>query len=672
MWGRARMCFSPVKGTCKPQRHTFTRGLKTQCTNFHPRGHSRRDVIQASQQGKILIDEVPGTSKPSPTEYKDTRSIDAVDPVVLKYTNMVNEMRSKSSGIERVNETHFGSIRFDQENVPHLHGLFDQEYGPDATASKHTTPKVHLKLLHEGGQRGVKVIKEEEQSEYSGGGGGSVYQEYQNRLNASKEEQKTGDERMRNYGTDSSSGASEVNSNDSAMRQDSYIDDCVFGDSLSSISSNSTRQPMEHMQSTDSEIGGNANNLNYVDEVFFKNSIENLEINRQPSIDYSEIKNDLENTVLSSDTHLTSEDETGEILSHVTKRNVEQKSGKNRDEINEESNTADNSEAPESAYEYVLNKRREEHKNKYGLAQTPGDGSSKSYKKILSLLSEKSKDRYTRYEVLKSLKSSILYNDHDIVGLHKPYGIAMHGGTDSQHHVLTDYLPDLAHFLQAEALYPVHRLDATTTGVVLLARTPAMADILKSLFKERKLKKTYWAITKGIPKPLQGIIDIPIAEGTVDGRRRMVLKPDVKELRSTSSSSKLAITKFRTISHRESAALVELFPMTGVKHQLRVHLAFGLSCPVFGDHKYSHVKKMAPQALPGDMLDKLKMKQSKVRQLPLFLHCKSILVPEIVDGRNIFIQSKIPAYFNKALTILKLNRHESKVKFDGLMSTLMN
>ena len=67
------------------------------------------------------------------------------------------------------------------------------------------------------------------------------------------------------------------------------------------------------------------------------------------------------------------------------------------------------------------------------------------------------------------------------------------------------------------------------------------------------------------------------------------------------------------------------------------------------------------------MLDKLKMKQSEVRHLPLFLHCKSILVPEIVDGRNIHIRTKLPAYFNKALTLLKLNRYESKVKLDELM-----
>lgn len=65
--------------------------------------------------------------------------------------------------------------------------------------------------------------------------------------------------------------------------------------------------------------------------------------------------------------------------------------------------------------------------------------------------------------IFKFSDVNFLFSD-DIVGLYKPYGIAMHGGSDSSYHILTDYLSDLATFLKAEALYPVHRLDATTTG----------------------------------------------------------------------------------------------------------------------------------------------------------------------------------------------------------------
>uniref|UniRef100_A0A0P4WHA9 Pseudouridylate synthase RPUSD4, mitochondrial n=1 Tax=Scylla olivacea TaxID=85551 RepID=A0A0P4WHA9_SCYOL len=630
MWARAGTSLLTIERNCIPQRHHIVRNIKTQCANFHPRGYLRRDMADVSQTGDTRGGHVLSVSTASPVHRKDTRTIDSMDPVVLKYTNMINDMRSESSRVERIHETHFGSIRFDQENTPHLHGLFDQGCDPEAITApaQHPAPRPH-----ESGQ-------------------GEVLAE----------------------GVDSVTGGSEdeVIMNGGAPRDDNYFDNCMIGDYISSTSGNLKSPPVEHMQGaiiTDSKISvATSKDLSYIDEVFFKNSLENLEINKQPAIDYSDIKKDLEKAVLSGEKHVTSE-ESERILEHVTE-NVQQKHSNDKNIMRQRLNTTENGGAPRSAYDYVVRMRREEHNKQHGVAQKPGDGSNKSYRKILSLVSEKAKQKHTRYEVLKSLKRSILYNDNDIIGLYKPYGITMHGGSDSQYHVLTEFLPELAEHLKAEVLYPVHRLDATTTGVVLLARTPAMANTLKRMFKEHQLKKTYWAITKSVPGPMQGIIDIPVAEGMVDGRRRMVLKPDVKGLKSTTSESKLAITRFKVISKKDSAALVELYPMTGVKHQLRVHLAFGLSCPVLGDHKYSHVKKMAPQVLPGDILDKLKIKQSKVRHLPLFLHCKSIIVPEVVDGRNITIYAKIPAHFNKALTLLKLNRHHSQVKLDELMVSI--
>lgn len=656
MWRHARLFISPVRSTSTSRTLPITRYLRTQCINLHPRGFTRHDVAETSSHARILEEDHHTET------HKDTRTIDHMDPVVLKYTNIINELRSKSSGVERVNETHFGSIRFDNENLPHLHGQFDGEYGPvTTTRGKERAAKYHLKLDSTEGRAGVVKIAEEDKIE------NGHNEAMEARLHPPTEELMTG----------GGGESKDVSVMESAAHESNYIDECVFGSAVSSPTANSVKPPVESLggsinsEHTNYKIDdSNVRNLNYVDEVFFKNSLENLEINRQPAIDYSEIKKDLEETLLYGEKHHTegSKIDEGKVVDKEA-RLVEPDSMKNEDDLSrnktkEQLSTTETTETPKSAFDYIVKKRQEEHKKQHGLNQTPGDGSNKSYKKVLSLISEKSKDKFTRHDVLKTLKSSILYNDHDIVGLYKPYGIVMHGGGDSRYHVLTDYLPDLATFLKAEALYPVHRLDATTTGVVLLARTPAMADILKSMFKERQLKKKYWAIIKGTPKHMQGIIDIPIAEGMVDGRRRMVLKPDVKSLKSTSTKSQIAVTKFKVISTRNSATLVELSPLTGVKHQLRVHMAFGLSCPILGDHKYSHLKKLAPQALPGDVLDCLRIKQSKVRQLPLYLHCKSILVPEILEGRNVFIQARLPAYFNKTVSLLKLNRHGSKVKLE--------
>ncbi|CAL4066621.1 unnamed protein product, partial [Meganyctiphanes norvegica] len=126
-----------------------------------------------------------------------------------------------------------------------------------------------------------------------------------------------------------------------------------------------------------------------------------------------------------------------------------------------------------------------------------------------------------------------------------------------------------------------------------------------------------------------GILDIPIAEGMIEGRRRMALRPNVKGFKNPRGASKLAITKYKVLSSVNSSSLIEVVPVTGVKHQIRVHLGFGLATPVLGDHKYSHLKKIAPQRLGGDILEHLQMPQSRVRKLPMFLHAKSIFIPEV-------------------------------------------
>lgn len=106
-----------------------------------------------------------------------------------------------------------------------------------------------------------------------------------------------------------------------------------------------------------------------------------------------------------------------------------------------------------------------------------------------------------------------------------------------------------------------------------------------------------------------------------------------------------AITNYTTLDST-SLALVELQPLTSIrcsqpfissflfsvyfsaiKHQLRVHLADGLDCPILGDHKYSHYGKLAPQILPKRVLSRFKIPQSKSRFMPMHLHLQSILIP---------------------------------------------
>lgn len=100
---------------------------------------------------------------------------------------------------------------------------------------------------------------------------------------------------------------------------------------------------------------------------------------------------------------------------------------------------------------------------------------------------------------------------------------------------------------------------------------------------------------------------------------------------------------------------LKVFPETGIRHQIRVHLGFGLRCPILGDHKYSYVDLLAPQKLPSDILLALRVRQSKVRHVPMHLHAYVYMIPQAgTDGKNIFIKAPLPFHFRMNMSKLKL------------------
>uniref|UniRef100_A0A8C9FVD4 Pseudouridylate synthase RPUSD4, mitochondrial n=1 Tax=Pavo cristatus TaxID=9049 RepID=A0A8C9FVD4_PAVCR len=114
------------------------------------------------------------------------------------------------------------------------------------------------------------------------------------------------------------------------------------------------------------------------------------------------------------------------------------------------------------------------------------------------------------------------------------------------------------------------------------------------------------AISVGNPDPTEGIVEIPMVEREVQSHQphyKMTLAPnycmspeDGKVLKIRKNhSAESAVTQYRVLASSSACSLLELQPITGVKHQLRVHLAYGLGCPILGDHKYSHWSKLAPQ-----------------------------------------------------------------------------
>ena len=121
----------------------------------------------------------------------------------------------------------------------------------------------------------------------------------------------------------------------------------------------------------------------------------------------------------------------------------------------------------------------------------------------------------------------------------------------------------------------VHRLDADTTGILLLARSPGAVMSYGALFESRKMEKTYLAVTQGIPKQKDWVCRLNIG-----------LDPEVRgKMKVDPRGGKSAETRFTVLESKNGKALVEAHPFTGRTHQIRVHLA-AAGCPVFGDELY--------------------------------------------------------------------------------------
>ena len=270
--------------------------------------------------------------------------------------------------------------------------------------------------------------------------------------------------------------------------------------------------------------------------------------------------------------------------------------------------------------------------------------------------------KLTNEDIVELLVESILFDDQDILVINKPYGLTCQGVEETASGpILNKFLNQLAHRVHCEKLFTVHRLDKETTGILILAKSKEKAKILSDLFFHNKILKQYWCITKNVPEPNEGVIDIPIEVGSIDGKQRMVLRPEIfEEARRISmpfKNAKRAVTQYKVLDQNGNAALVEVRPETGIKHQIRVHLGFGLRCPILGDHKYSYLDKLAPQTLPGDMLINLNVRQSKVRYVPLHLHSRQICISHAgAEGKNIYVNAPLPSHFIKNMASLKLKK----------------
>jgi 23S rRNA pseudouridine955/2504/2580 synthase len=169
-------------------------------------------------------------------------------------------------------------------------------------------------------------------------------------------------------------------------------------------------------------------------------------------------------------------------------------------------------------------------------------------------------------EIIKSNEDLIIDNNENFIVLNKSSGVSVQGGTKSKKNLVDIFAK--SEIFQDTKPYSVHRLDKDTSGVFIMAKTRESAQLLTSLFRLRKIHKTYLAICHGELDKDSGEWNNELIR--YDGEKKIIEK---------------AKTLFKVLDKNSKASLVELKPITGRKHQLRKQL-YTVGHPIFGDRKY--------------------------------------------------------------------------------------
>ena len=224
---------------------------------------------------------------------------------------------------------------------------------------------------------------------------------------------------------------------------------------------------------------------------------------------------------------------------------------------------------------------------------------------------------------------AVLYEDDDVVVVDKPRGVAAHPTPGWTGPTVTGGLLAAGHRLATSGTEErqgiVHRLDADTTGVMVVAKSEPAYSALKRAFRERSVDKRYHALVQGHPDPLRGTVDAPIGRHpSGDGRFAVV------------SDGRPSVTHYDTLEAFRAASLISVDLETGRTHQIRVHMA-AIRHPCAGDLLYGADPVLAARL-------------GLTRQ---WLHAVSLTFAHPADGREVSFTSAYPADLAHALDILR-------------------
>ena len=226
----------------------------------------------------------------------------------------------------------------------------------------------------------------------------------------------------------------------------------------------------------------------------------------------------------------------------------------------------------------------------------------------------------------------VVYEDKDIIVVNKPKGLVVHPANGNPDGTLVNAImaicKDSLSGIGGE-IRPgiVHRLDKDTSGLLIVAKNDKAHINMSEQIKNHEVEKTYIALVKGIVKENEATINMPIGRSTKDRKKMAVVK-----------TGKEAITHFKVLErfYKENCTLLEVKIETGRTHQIRVHLS-QIGYPVVGDTTYSNGK------------NKWNIKGQ-------CLHAKSLKFKHPITGKEMFLEAKLPKYFED---IIKEGKEEN-------------
>ncbi len=219
-------------------------------------------------------------------------------------------------------------------------------------------------------------------------------------------------------------------------------------------------------------------------------------------------------------------------------------------------------------------------------------------------------------EIIKENEDLIIENNVNFVVLNKQSGISVQGGTKSKKNIIDIFAK--SNLFRDQKPYSVHRLDKDTSGVFIIAKNRETAQLLTSLFRLRKVYKTYLAICNGEL--------ILIDKG--------VIKDDLIRFENKKKIVEKAETKYEILDKNNNATFIQLNPITGRKHQLRKQL-FNLGNSIIGDKKYNSTNN------------------SKMNNKNLMLHSYEIKFK--INEKKYTFRATPPDYFRNMLKTKRLN-----------------